>query len=733
MAYDQSKRILAIQTTLGADKVMLTELEGHDELSRPFLFRIRMATEEPASSVQTLLGTEVTIEFGHQVDSDFSTVGSERRKFRGFIRRLSRGFFTVGGMTEWRAEVVPKIWFLSRAADVKIFQAKSTKDILTDVFGRFGLTYQITASSHGSQVLDLCVQYRENTLDFVSRLMEKEGLFYFHDHAEGSTTLKVADMNAQCTAWSLDPVPLSANAATGSIWRLDEEYAAQTGQWVTGDFDFTMVSNSTSTQPNKINKPGISSEHEVYDFPGAYGEKWQQPDEAGLFATGNDLTEVAIEREEVQFHTRSGASDIVLLDPGRRLKMSGEGLTDTEVLITSVRHRARDYSHWTAEMWGSRTPESPHYENEFTCILQSVPFRPQAITRRPFVHGPQTALVVGSGDIDPDKYGRVKVQFHWDRDNGQAAIWVRVSQGWAGNGFGQIHIPRVGEEVIVDFLEGDPDRPVITGRLYNGTNMPPYTLPANKTQYGIKTNSVGASGSNELRFEDKGGSEQIYVHAQKDLDSEVENNETRHVKVDRTTNIDANETSTIGGNKKTEVKGNFEEKVLGTEQRTVVGNVTETFNANETRTITGNITESVTGNETRTITGNITETVTGNYTQTVAGAMTITCAAAVTVTATGGWTLIAPGGTKTVDNQFFKIGAQDILQYAMKFSMAVNKMDLIANSAITVGNIKVDKWSSKVDVYDMGFKKAGIDLTKDELTLITTQSKIVQAAVHILT
>ncbi|MGE5146045.1 MAG: type VI secretion system Vgr family protein [Candidatus Eiseniibacteriota bacterium] len=727
MAYDQSHRILAIQTQLGSDKVMLTELDGHDEISRPFLFKICMATEEPDADVKTLLGTEVTIEFGA---NDPAIGSSGRRKFRGFIRRLSRGFHTVGGMAEWRAEVVPKIWFLSRAADVKIFQGKSTKDILQEVFGRYGLTHEITAGDHGSQVLDLCVQYRENTLDFVSRLMEKEGLFYFHEQSDSTTTLKVADGNEQCPGPEVDSVPLYTNAAHDGVWRLHEVHAAQTGQWVTGDFDFTLVSNSTSTQPNKINEPGIATDYEVYDFPGAYGEKWQQPDDAGLFATGSDLTDVAMEREEAQFRTFSGASDLGWLDAGRKLDIEGGPGT---LLITSVRHRAQDYSHWTAEMWGSRTPVSPHYENEFDCIPSSVAFRPQATTPRPFVRGPQTALVVGSGDIDPDKYGRVQVKFHWDRDNGQAVIWVRVSQGWAGNGFGQIHIPRVGEEVIVDFLEGDPDRPVITGRLYNGTNMPPYSLPANKTQYGIKTNSVGASGSNELRFEDKGGSEQIYVHAQKDLDTEVENNETRHVKVDRTTDIDANETSTIGGNKKTEVKGNFEERVLGTEQRTVVGNVTETFNANETRTITGNITESVTGNETRTITGNITETVTGNYTQTVTGAMTITCAAAVTVTATGGWTLIAPGGTKTVDNQFFKIGAQDILQYAMKFSMAVNKMDLIANSAITVGNIKVDKWSSKVDVYNMGFKKAGIDLNKDELTLITTQSKIVQAAVHILT
>ncbi|NKE19045.1 type VI secretion system Vgr family protein [Neoroseomonas oryzicola] len=727
MAYDQSKRILAITTILGPDKVLLTELEGHDELSQPFLFKIRMATEEGPSSVQGLLGTEVTLEFGLPVDPDAPTVGVERRKFRGFIRRISRGFFSVGGMTEWQAEVVPKLWFLSRSANVKIYQDLTTNDIIQQVANKFGISKQLNANARGMTTLDLCVQYRESALDFVSRLMEKEGLFYFHDHTDSTTTLKIVDMNASCPAWALDPVPLHGHRSRGSVWRFDEEYAVQTGKWATRDFDFNGVMTQDNEQPTRFtSSPGMSTDHEVYDYPGAYGEKWMEADTIGLLTTGSGLTRVAIEREEAKYHRRRGASDISLLDPGRRLKLSADGLTDPEVLITSVHHRALDYSHWTDEMWGDRPRQQPFYENEFTCIPQSVPFRPEIRAPRPFVRGPQTAIVVGDGDIHTDKYGRVQVKFHWDRDNASASVWVRVSQGWAGAGFGQIHIPRVGEEVVVDFLEGDPDRPLITGRLYNSNNMPPYSLPANKTQYGIKTNSVDASGSNELRFEDKGGSEQIYVHAQKDLDSVVENNETRHVKVDRKTNIDANETSTIGGNKKTDVTGNFDEKVMGKETRQVFGAVTETFMSGETRTVMSKLQE--------TVTGQLTQTVTGPYNQTVTGPMNITCAAAITVTATAGWTLLAPGGTKTVDNEFFKIGAKDVLQYAMKMTLAVNKMDLIANTAITVGgNTKMDKWTNKIDIYSMGFKKGGVDLEKDEVRIISTQSKIVQAAMHILT
>jgi type VI secretion system secreted protein VgrG len=303
---------------------------------------------------------------------------------------------------------------------------------------------------------------------------------------------------------------------------------------------------------------------------------------------------------------------------------------------------------------------------------------------------------VGNGDIHTDKYGRVQVQFHWDREDAAASVWVRVSQGWAGAGFGQIHIPRVGEEVVVDFLEGDPDRPLITGRLYNSNNMPPYALPANKTQYGIKTNSVGASGSNELRFEDKGGDEQIYVHAQKDLDTEVENNETRHVKVNRSTNIDVDETTIIGGNKKTEVTGNFDETITGTETRQVTGAVTEKMMAGETRTIMSQMSE--------TINGTVSQTVTGTYTQTVAGAMSITCAGPVTFTAAGGWTLVAPAGTKTVDSFFDKTGGFTADAFGSKLSIVANKTDMVGVLAMSVVNNKVDFVKSKIDIAATVFK-----------------------------
>lgn len=724
MAYDQSKRVLAISTILGPDKVLLTELEGHDELSQPFLFKIRMATEEGASSVQGLLGTEVTLEFGLPIDPEAPTVGVERRKFRGVIRRISRGFFSVGGMTEWQAEVVPKLWFLSRSADVKIYQDLKTNDIIQRVASRFGISPQLNANSRGMTTLDLCVQYRESALDFVSRLMEKEGLFYFHDHTDSATNLKIVDMNASCPAWALDPVPLHGHRSRGSVWRFDEEYAVQTGKWATRDFDFNGVMTQHNEQPTRFtSSPGMSTDYEIYDYPGAYGEKWMAPDTIGLLTTGSGLTRVAIEREEAKYHRRRGASDISLLDPGRRLKLSAEGLTDPEVLITSVHHRAMDYSHWTDSMWGDRPRQEPFYENEFTCIPQNVPFRPEIRAPRPFVRGPQTAIVVGDGDIHTDKYGRVQVQFHWDRENASASVWVRVSQGWAGAGFGQIHIPRVGEEVVVDFLEGDPDRPLITGRLYNSNNMPPYALPANKTQYGIKTNSVDASGSNELRFEDKGGSEQIYVHAQKDLDSVVENNETRHVKVNRTTNIDVDETSTIGGNKKTDVTGNFDEKIMGKETRQVTGAVSETFMANETRTVMGNFDE--------TILGSMKQTVIGGLTFTTPSTITCTAIGGITFTAPGGFKVLAPGGTQTVDSWFKSIGGMNEDQFGMAIALNASKLDVNGLATARVVT-KVENVTTTIAKGEVAMSDVLIELDKEELHLLTSNSVIQRAAVTLL-
>jgi type VI secretion system secreted protein VgrG len=434
-----------------------------------------------------------------------------------------------------------------------------------------------------------------------------------------------------------------------------------------------------------------------------------------------------MEQEEAHFHRRHGQSGIAGLNAGLRIRIAD--IDDPEVLVTEVRHRAEDYSHWSGEMWGNRQPRAPFYENSFVCIPKRVPFRAERVTPKPFVRGPQTAVVTGPAgeEIHTDKYGRVKVRFHWDRVNpadDTSSCWVRVSQGWAGAGWGQIHIPRVGHEVIVDFLEGDPDRPIITGRVYNAQNKVPYALPANKTQSGIKSNSTkGGGGSNEFRFEDKKGSEEIYLHAEKDLNSEIENNETRKVggkgTGNRTTEIKNDETTQIGGNKKTTVNGNFDETVFGKESRMVLETVTENFGADETRTIAGNQSE--------TIGGNVTQTVAGSLSQTVAGGIQITTPSTVTITAIGGWTLVAPGGTRTIDSFFDSTGNKNADAFQFKFSLATSSIDIVSLALSVNTSLKVDLANFKID-------KTAVELLKKDVETknVTTNMNVMNIQIKMI-
>jgi type VI secretion system secreted protein VgrG len=548
--YDQSKRLLKITTTLGADQAQLNELDGIDEISQPFVFSIRFVTRKPAADVKALLGTEATIEFG--------TEGSDtgRRKFRGSFRRVTRtarATIDIGQETEWQAELVPKLWFLSRRSNLRIHHHVTLSDIITTIFGEHGLQAPtVSAMKFVGQVLDYCVQYRESDLDFLARMMEKFGWFYFHKQEAGATSLVIADANAHATAWSGAAPTMYDRSAGSTVWTMEEEFSVQSGQWMTRDFDAQVYEHQEHTRPTKF-ASALKTGHEVYDYPGAYFVASQTPGDAALQPGGKEFTDIGMEREEALHHLRRGTSDIATLDAGKRLKYSGVDVTGDEVLITRVRHRAQDYSHWSDADWGSREQRPPSYDNEFLCLPQTIQFRPQRLTPRPFVRGVQTAKVTVGG-TDTDALGRVKVLFHWDRAGGDSC-WVRVAQGWAGGTFGHIQVPRVDEEVIVDFLDGDPDRPLITGRVYNGVNTVPYALPGNATQSGFKTQSYDASGNNELRFEDKAGEEHIYVHAQKDLNTEVENNETRKVGLDGT----GDRTTTIKNDDKlTVTEGNLE-------------------------------------------------------------------------------------------------------------------------------------------------------------------------------
>jgi len=724
VTYDQTSRILGITTDLGDNMAVLTKLEGEDAISRLFHFHISFATEEPAASVKALLGTGVTLSFGRPGDSDEGPTGMERRPFHGRISRLTRGFVSRGEATEWRAEVVPDIWFMSRTTDCCIYQNKTVQQIIEDKLGKHGVTNYEFRLTGSYEPLEYCVQYRETTLNFIRRLMEQAGMSFWHEHEEGSHTLVISDINnnAQLAPWP--DLPISGRRDTAAIRRLDEEFAVRSHGRALRDYNFEMVDKLPVDEPTTM-EVGPAGFSELYDYPGIYQQS----------GAGRSIAKAQMEADEAMHQRLHGESAVAGLNAGMRIKI--EGIDDTELLVTEVRHSAQDYSHWTANMWGRRDPVEPSYSNAFVCMPKDVPFRPERLTPRPFVQGPQTAIVTGpSGEeVHTDEHGRIKVAFHWDRldpSDDTSSCWLRVSQGWAGSSYGQVHIPRIGHEVIVDFLEGDPDRPIVTGRVYNGNNKHPWSLPANKTQSGIKTDSsLGGGGSNEMRFEDKAGSEQVFVHAQKDLDTEVENNETRWVGANRTTDIDGHETTTIGGNKKTDVMGNFDETITGQETRNVTGAVSETFASSETRTIASSQTETIGSSITQTVGAGVTQTIGGAMTQTVAGGLTFTTPAAVTFTAAGGFTVVAPGGTKTIDSFFKKIGNMNEDGFAFALSVNATKMDINGIAMARVG-LKVENVGTAIAQVGANFSKVSIELDQEDLDLRMASSRILRAAMTLV-
>jgi type VI secretion system secreted protein VgrG len=531
--YTQDQRLLEITTRLGSGKTLLTELDGYDEISKPFLFKVKFVTTEPPDKVRALLATEATLEFGP------SGVPDTRRHFRGWFRRLTRSGATdvTGKWSEWEAELVPRFWFMSLRTNLRIIPDVKLPDIIKRIFAEHGVVAP-TTTGEGlmNDVIQYAVQYRESDFHFISRWLERFGAFYIHRHDKSASKMVILGNNAG----ALFPPPSSSG---GTVVTMSEDFNVRSGEVTARDFDYKAYDHVEDSRPRKIGGAALDQLHELYDYPGLGFERAWKKEDSGLDRSlGRRLADIGMEREEAQFRVFRGAGHYEVLDAGVKFEAPG-GLGP--VLVTSVRHTARDYSHWTDHDWAVSKLErfAPHYSNEFTAIPFAVPFRPALATPRPVVSGPQTAVVTQS-EKDTDSIGRVKVRFHWEREN-QESCWLRVSQGWASSGYGQMHLPHINDEVIVEFINGDPERPIVTGRVYNGKNKPPFTLPAKHTQSGIKTRR-----DNQLRFDDEDGEEEVYVRAAKNLLTEVMDSETRKVGLGkgpgtRTTEIKGDDTLKI--------------------------------------------------------------------------------------------------------------------------------------------------------------------------------------------
>jgi type VI secretion system secreted protein VgrG len=576
-------RVMQVQTPLAEDKLLFYQLRGQEELSRPFDFSLTLLSLDKAVNLDDVLGKAVCVQV--------ALPENRQRYFSGYVTRLAQGGM-VGRFYRYTATVRPWLWFLTRTADCRIFQDMTVPDILKQVFADCGVAdvaYKLSASY---RKWTYCVQYRETDFNFVSRLMEQEGIYYYFKHDKGRHTMVIADSTSAHTPFEgyknltyVDPTRVvRTDQERIDTWDLAREI--QPTAYAQDDYDFERPSAELLTKKKVTRKH--DTDFEIYDFPGEYVQT----------ADGEHYAGVRIDEYSTQFEKVRGSSNAKGICVGSTFHLSGQERDDQnrEYLVVSASHTV-DY----AEYEGLPDHAPSDFQTSFVAMPAAQQFRPARLTPKPLVQGPQTAVVVGpAGDeIYTDKYGRVKVQFPWDRrgkKDENSSCWMRVSHPWAGKNWGMIAIPRIGQEVIVDFLEGDPDDPIITGRVYNAEQMPPYALPANMTQTGTKTRSTkggDASNFNEIRFEDKKGSEQLFIHAEKNQDIEVEHDETHWVGNDRTKKVDHDERTTV--------KHDRTESVGNNEQISIGANRTESVGGNESISIDKDRTETVSKNESITV------------------------------------------------------------------------------------------------------------------------------------
>jgi type VI secretion system secreted protein VgrG len=651
--YSQDHRLLSVDTPLGKDVLLLQEITGYEGISRLFSYDLNLlAFENDSISFKSIVGQKVSI--------TMQLPDGSPRYISGYVSRFTQGETDKRYFTHYHAQVVPWLWFLTREADCKIFQNMAVPDIISQVFNAFDFKdFRLSLKSSYPQ-LEYCVQYRETSFNFVSRLMEECGIFYYFDHTtQGKHTMVLADQSSNLPACPGSPI--SYDTQVGGIYDpevIDNWHVAQdvrTGKYTVTDYNFTTPSTSLLANDPTVVDLAASQPLELYDYPGLYTTKDQ----------GDTVAKVRMQEEEASYMVVSAAGNARTLMSGYSFELKNHYRSDqnTNYVVTEIRHfGSAGQTYTTAGTEGSET-----YSNHFTCIPASVTYRPARITPKPFVQGPQPALVVGKAgeEIWVDKYGRVIVQFYWDRlgqKNENSSCWVRVSQPWAGGSWGAMWIPRIGQEVLVDFLEGDPDRPVITGRVYNADQMPPYTLPDYQTRSTFMSRSSkggGSSNYNELRFEDLKGQEQIFMNAEKDMDLRVENDSREFIGANRHLIVTSNQQEQIQADKHLHVQGNHFEKVEGNMSLQVTGDQMESVTGNKSLSVTGDQKESVTGNVSLSVTQGKSDSITMGYAMTAMSihlsgesGIVIECPAGITLSSGANSIDIGPAGVFVTGTPF---------------------------------------------------------------------------------
>ena len=501
MEITQLNRMIAISTPLGGDVLLLRVFQGTEAISSGFHFTLDLLSENDAIDFSLIVGKNVTVRI--------ACGDGTSRYWNGYISQFTQKIRETV-LTAYRAEMIPWMWFLTLRTDSRIFQNMKAPQIIEDVFIRAGFHDFEWRVEGDFRLREYCVQYQETDFAFVSRLLEDEGIFYFFEHDNGKHTLVLADQTSAHRECPGQPTAYYAHSS-GGLWPDDRmiEWSVQesfrTSCVTLNDYNFK--------EPEKNLAVSVDGDNpfEFHRYPGGYTSKGE----------GGALAEICAEELHAGVKVGSGKSVCRAFRAGYRFALQGHYRSDfnQSYILTKVQHSAIEGGYDVGA--GMPSKQASVYSNEVGCIPSSVLFRPQQRTIRKLIEGCQTATVVGPQDeeIFTDEFGRVKVQFHWDRvgaSDEKSSCWIRVAQSWAGKGWGAIMIPCTGQEVVVDFLEGNPDRPIIVGSVYNADQTPPYALPDEKTKSTLKSNSSkGSGGFNELRFEDAKGQEQIFLHAER--------------------------------------------------------------------------------------------------------------------------------------------------------------------------------------------------------------------------
>ena len=569
----QGTRHFTLTTPLGPDKFILKNFQGEEQISGPFHYRLELLSQDDSIDFFQIVGQKVTI-------TSQLPGSSDQQYLNGVVGR-----FTQAGkssrFTTYFADIYPWLWLLTMNSDHQIFQNKSVPDIIKKVFSDLGFTDFKDSLTKTYNPREFCVQYGETHFNFVSRLMESEGIFYFFDHSSSTHTMVLADdSSAYLSMPGLDTVQASASGRSwetaDAMLQCSVEQQVIVGQYKSDDYNFVTPSTDLLATAS-----GDDTSRSIYEYPGEYTSA----------SDGETVTSLRLDSLQAFGKVLKGSSMCRAFRAGAKFTLANHYRSDANAsyVLSSV----------------TQTGDQEQYSNSFEAFPADTVFHPARVTPKPKVVGSQTALVVGKSgeEIWTDEYGRIKVKFYWDQSSASdetSSCWIRVMQGWAGKAWGSIFLPRIGQEVVVSFLEGNPDRPLVTGCVYNAQETVPYTLPDEQTKSTIKTNSSkGGSGFNELRFEDKANSEEIFIQAQKDMNITVLNNLTTTVTNARSTTVSNKDDSLVvdQGNRSIKVNtGNETHSVQGKRDLTITGNESHTNSADFTQNVSGNFTLKVSGN-----------------------------------------------------------------------------------------------------------------------------------------